>query len=136
VKIGFKPGSLELVLDRCIGTERTQLEVDGLEAAFQQGRSLSLEHVCTLTVQILRDCLQALDRSALSDHAPVPKLLMSPREQEVLHLVAEGLSSKVIGGQLFISPSTVNYHLTSIFNKLGVNTRAQAVASAAERDLL
>jgi NarL family two-component system response regulator YdfI len=54
----------------------------------------------------------------------------------VLRLVAEGLSSKVIGGQLFISPSTVNYHLTSIFNKLGVNTRAQAVAAAAERDLL
>jgi NarL family two-component system response regulator YdfI len=67
---------------------------------------------------------------------PDPQDLLTEREYEVLRLVAEGLSSKVIGGQLFISPSTVNYHLTSIFNKLGVNTRAQAVATAAERDLL
>jgi DNA-binding CsgD family transcriptional regulator len=54
----------------------------------------------------------------------------------VLRLVAQGLSSKAIGRQLFLAPSTVNYHLTSIFNKLAVNTRAQAVAVAAERNLL
>ena len=61
---------------------------------------------------------------------------LSEREQEVLRLVAQGLSSKAIGRQLFLSPSTVSYHLTSVFNKLGVNTRAQAVAVAAERGLL
>jgi DNA-binding NarL/FixJ family response regulator len=62
--------------------------------------------------------------------------LLSEREQEVLRLVAEGLSNKAIGRQLFISASTVNYHLTSIFNKLGVDTRAQAVAIAGRRSLL
>jgi DNA-binding NarL/FixJ family response regulator len=43
---------------------------------------------------------------------------------------------KAIGKELFISASTVSYHLTSIFNKLAVDTRAQAVAIAAQRGLL
>jgi DNA-binding CsgD family transcriptional regulator len=54
----------------------------------------------------------------------------------VLRLVAKGLSSKAIAQQLFIAPSTVNYNLNSIFHKLGVNSRAQAVAVAAQRGLL
>jgi DNA-binding NarL/FixJ family response regulator len=58
------------------------------------------------------------------------------REVEVLRLVAQGLSSKEIGRQLSLSPSTVNQHVRAIFNKLGVDTRAQAVAVAAQRGLL
>jgi DNA-binding CsgD family transcriptional regulator len=50
--------------------------------------------------------------------------------------VAEGHSSKAIGRQLFLSPSTVTHHLKAIFNKLTVDTRAQAVAVAARRGLL
>jgi DNA-binding CsgD family transcriptional regulator len=74
---------------------------------------------------------QSAQRSAGQHVSP-----LSAREAEVLRLVAEGLSSKEIGRRLFIAPSTVNYHLTSIFNKLGVDTRAQAVAVAARRNLL
>jgi DNA-binding NarL/FixJ family response regulator len=66
---------------------------------------------------------------------PHPDVL-SPREQEVLRLVAQGLPSKAIGQRLFISASTVNQHVSSIFQKLGVDTRAQAVAVAAQRGLL
>jgi DNA-binding CsgD family transcriptional regulator len=61
---------------------------------------------------------------------------LSAREQEVLRRVAQGLSSKAVGRQLFISASTVNQHLTSIFHKLGVTTRAQAVAVAVQQGLL
>jgi DNA-binding NarL/FixJ family response regulator len=61
---------------------------------------------------------------------------LTAREQEVLRLVAQGQANKAIARQLFIAPSTVNYHLTCIFNKLGVDTRAQAVAVAAQRGLL
>jgi DNA-binding CsgD family transcriptional regulator len=54
----------------------------------------------------------------------------------VLRLVAEGRSSKEIGHHLSLSPSTVNQYIKSIFNKLGADTRAQAVAMAAHRGLL
>jgi DNA-binding NarL/FixJ family response regulator len=58
------------------------------------------------------------------------------REAEVLRLVAQGYSSKEIGRRLFLSSSTVNHHIQSIFNKLGVDTRAQAVAAAGQQELL
>jgi DNA-binding CsgD family transcriptional regulator len=47
-----------------------------------------------------------------------------------LRLVAEGLTSGQIAAQLFLSPRTVDHHCTSVFNKLGVESRAQAVAVA------
>jgi DNA-binding CsgD family transcriptional regulator len=50
--------------------------------------------------------------------------------------VAQGLSSKLIARQLSIAYSTVNYHLATIFHKLAVDTRAQAVAVATQRGLL
>lgn len=62
--------------------------------------------------------------------------LLSPREQEVLLLVAEGLTNKQIAAKLIVAEGTVKYYVTSVFNKLGVDTRAQAVAVAAQRDLL
>jgi LuxR family maltose regulon positive regulatory protein len=48
----------------------------------------------------------------------------------VLRLVSEGGSNKEIARNLSVSPATVSFHLTSIFNKLGVSTRAHAVAIA------
>jgi len=55
---------------------------------------------------------------------------LTGREREVLQLVAQGLSNMQIGERLSISPSTVKYHLTSIFSKLGVSGRMEAVALA------
>ena len=62
--------------------------------------------------------------------------LLSEREREVLRLVAEGLSNKEIGRRLAISERTARFHVTSILNKLGASTRAQAVALATQRGLL
>ncbi|HEV2123091.1 MAG TPA: LuxR C-terminal-related transcriptional regulator [Chloroflexota bacterium] len=62
--------------------------------------------------------------------------LLSPREQEVLALVAEGLSNKEIARRLIVSESTAKYHVTSLFNKLGANTRAQVIARAAALGML
>jgi len=54
--------------------------------------------------------------------------LLAKRETEVARLVAEGLSNKQIGARLFISERTVDSHVRSILNKLGVNSRAQIAA--------
>ena len=62
--------------------------------------------------------------------------LLSAREQGVLRLVAAGLSNRQIAATLSISERTVKFHVTAIFNKLGADNRAQAVAIAAERGLL
>jgi len=55
---------------------------------------------------------------------------LTAREREVLSLLTEGLGPVEIGHSLFISPKTVATHVEHIYAKLGVHTRAQAVASA------
>ncbi|MEZ4522062.1 MAG: AAA family ATPase [Thermomicrobiales bacterium] len=61
---------------------------------------------------------------------------LSPRELEVLRLVARGMTDAEVGEQLFISPRTVGRHLRSVYNKLGVNSRTAASAFAYQHGLL
>ena len=61
---------------------------------------------------------------------------LSERERAVLRLVAAGLTSKQIARELTITERTVQFHVTGLLNKLGAESRAQAVAIAAERGLL
>jgi DNA-binding NarL/FixJ family response regulator len=61
---------------------------------------------------------------------------LSEREREVLRLVAEGQPTKQVARSLGITERTVKFHVNSIFHKLGAESRAQAVALAAQRGLL
>ena len=58
---------------------------------------------------------------------------MSRREREVADLVALGLTNKAIAAKLVISDRTVENHVSSVFHKLGVSTRAE-LAARAKRD--
>jgi DNA-binding NarL/FixJ family response regulator len=60
---------------------------------------------------------------------------LSPRELEVLNLIARGSTNKEAAAKLFISEATVKTHLLHVYAKLGVNDRAAAVAAAFERGL-
>jgi len=60
---------------------------------------------------------------------------LTPAEREVVRLVGEGLRNDAIAGRLFIAPGTVKVHLTHIFAKLGITTRAELAAQAASHDL-
>lgn len=62
--------------------------------------------------------------------------LLSPRELEVLRLIAQGLSNQEIGKRLFLALDTVKGHNRRIFEKLGVQRRTEAVARARELGLL
>lgn len=61
---------------------------------------------------------------------------LSEREIEVLRLIARGLSNRQIGGQLSITEKTVEHHVTHIYNKIGVSTRAGATLFAVQNYLL
>jgi DNA-binding NarL/FixJ family response regulator len=62
--------------------------------------------------------------------------LLTPREREVLRLLAEGLAADEIAKALFISKKTVGTHLEHIFTKLGVRSRGQAIAVAYRDELV
>ncbi|HKX18063.1 MAG TPA: response regulator transcription factor [bacterium] len=68
--------------------------------------------------------------------SPRRTMALSPRERAVLREVAAGRSTKQIARSLGITERTVKFHVSSIMNKLGAGTRAQAVAEAAKRGLL
>jgi DNA-binding NarL/FixJ family response regulator len=69
-------------------------------------------------------------------HAAAPVQPLTPREVEVLAMLAEGLANTSIAARLGISDHTVKTHVGAVFGKLGVSTRAEAVASAARLGLL
>lgn len=56
---------------------------------------------------------------------------LTARERQVLALVAAGVANKGIARALGVSPNTVKFHLASLFDKLEVGTRAEAIAAAA-----
>jgi DNA-binding NarL/FixJ family response regulator len=55
---------------------------------------------------------------------------LTERERQVLQLLAKGLTQTAIAAELYISPKTVGTHIQRILTKLGVHSRAEAVASA------
>lgn len=61
---------------------------------------------------------------------------LTPRELEVLRLVAQGLQNKEIAAELVISERTVKFHVSSIMGKLGAGNRTEAVALAAQQGLI
>ncbi|WP_410654165.1 response regulator [Amycolatopsis sp. lyj-112] len=91
----------------------------GIRAA-SRGETALAPQVAALLVGRMRD--------------PVPAL--SPRETEIVQLLAQGLINRQIAARLFISEATVKTHLVHIYDKLGVDSRAGAVAVATERRII
>ena len=70
------------------------------------------------------------------DEAKLAELAITPRELEILSLIAAGLSTREIAERVFVSENTVKTHSSRVFNKLGARRRTQAVQLAKEYRLL
>jgi DNA-binding CsgD family transcriptional regulator len=76
------------------------------------------------------------ERPFAPDDARRKELAITPREHEILVLIAEGLSTREIAERLFVSENTVKTHSSRLFDKLGVNRRVQAVQKGRELGLI
>jgi len=101
-----------------------------------KSQSISIERTIQELIELLVTCYQARKNDKQLPEVDEIGGSLSERELEVIRLVAEGLSGQEIAERLFITERTVRYHVNSIFNKLGANNRAQAVAIVSQLGLL
>lgn len=80
--------------------------------------------------------LSSMVADRLMTRVRTPRSSLTPRELEVLQLVAGGSSNREIGQELMLSEATVKSHLVHIYDKLGVRSRTSAVAAAREQGVL
>jgi len=84
---------------------------------------------------VLDDALGGMLPKPRDGSEPLPEPL-TPREQQVLDLLAEGLSNKAIAARLGISDHTAKFHVNSILGKLGADTRTEAIVQAVRLGLV
>jgi NarL family two-component system response regulator LiaR len=76
---------------------------------------------------VVREVMVPAPVEFVRDQARLQALAITPRELEVLELIAAGLSNKEIAEKVFVSENTVKTHLSRVFDKLGARRRTQAV---------
>ncbi|QBJ96989.1 LuxR family transcriptional regulator [Rhodococcus sp. ABRD24] len=111
--------------DECENLTRRALSDRAYESAVRQGAGLSLREIVTYAVdEQLPQARPATARAATD---------LTPREQEVADLVAQGLTNKAIAEQLVISQRTAQGHVEHVLAKLGFNSRTQIAAWVVEQ---
>lgn len=96
----------------------------------------AIEEVMRDTSWFSREVVERLSRRRGADEAARALSSLTPRERQVLSLVAQGLSDRQIAEGLGLALQTVRNYVSSIYGKVGVHTRAEAVVWARERGLL
>lgn len=87
-------------------------------------------------VVVVREVPSPEGRSFSVDEARIRTLGITPRELEILGLIAGGLSNREIAGRLFVSENTVKTHSSRLFDKLGAKRRTQAVQIGKQERLI
>ncbi len=124
-----------MMYESAIKDVHRQLGEREFAAAYERGRLMSPDQVLQERVSItplsLSPSTPVLRKIPKSDPAG-----LTPREVEVLRLVAMGMTNEQVANQLVISPRTVDTHLTSIYGKIGVSSRSAATRYAMEHHLV
>jgi predicted ATPase/DNA-binding CsgD family transcriptional regulator len=123
---------------RLVATIREQLGEKVFTAAKMEGMSMTPEQALSANEPAHME--SPFQAGSLSTASIKPKTAypagLTAREVEVLRLVAQGLTDAQVADRLVISPRTVNTHLTSIYNKLSVDTRTAASRFAVDQQLV
>jgi LuxR family maltose regulon positive regulatory protein len=133
---GVSPAYLDTLLAAFPRTEAPGLKIEFGAAAYQISNPQSFIQHEPSSRRIPMESSPASIPSVLS---PQPSALVEPlskREQEILALLAEGLTNAEIAQHMIISPQTVKVHTRNIYGKLGVSDRRQAVVKARALGLL
>ena len=85
---------------------------------------------------VVREVVAGSGGPFVRDERQVESLGLTPRELEVLELIAEGLSNREIAARAFVSENTVKTHSSRVFSKLGARRRTQAVQIGKELRLI
>lgn len=126
----FEAARVRLELARTLSAQgRTGTARSEARVASEALARLGARHECERTVALLRELEGGSGREGRLAG-------LTPREQEVLCLVAEGLGNQEIAGRLVVSEHTIHRHVANIRNKLGVSSRAAAATFAARHGLL
>ena len=142
--VDAKPVARVLLVNESVALEAVQVFDSGLSAVLPASASkgeiriaveAAAEGMLVLHPDVVAHAATSSTSSFHSSRSSFEQQL-SPRESEVLNLLAAGLGNKEIAWQLKISEHTVKFHVTSIFNKLNVSSRAEAVTVGVRRGLI
>ncbi|CAA9585886.1 MAG: hypothetical protein AVDCRST_MAG87-3948 [uncultured Thermomicrobiales bacterium] len=126
-------GSYLAYLGPALSSLRRTLGEEGFSEAFSAGRALPLP-VAIAEAVALADRPADIRRDAMPV-SPAEAFGLTPREGEILHLLAAGESNRAIAETLYISESTVARHVANVLGKLGVESRAKAAVVARRHGL-
>jgi DNA-binding NarL/FixJ family response regulator len=130
MKVSTEPPSIVIVSPRAAVRARLRaaLESDGVRVA---GEAETLDEA--IGIEPSADAF-VVERD--DDPDSLAPETLTPREREVLEWLAEGLTNGAIAARLGISDHTVKFHVASIYGKLGVSTRAEAIRRGLRRGFI
>jgi ATP/maltotriose-dependent transcriptional regulator MalT len=125
---------LQVIQYRWIVIEHSVEIYGGLVAAVfaSLGIWLGLKLTRKTETIVVREIMVPAPSNFVRDERKVESLGITPRELEILQLMAEGLSNKEIAERVFVSENTVKTHSSRVFDKLGARRRTQAVQRGKE----
>jgi Response regulator containing a CheY-like receiver domain and an HTH DNA-binding domain len=118
IKKSLKAGAISYILKNISGAKLVKTIKD-----VHRGKFVLSSHATKILLSELRE-------------ADSEKIKLTGREKEILAFIVEGLSNKEISKRLFLSNSTVQFHVSNILSKLGVSKRTEAVCLALKQKLV
>lgn len=122
-------------IEALVAPARAAMSAGAWAAAFAAGQALSLEQACAEAL-VAPAPEEAASSREQAQGVSLGAERLTRRELEVLRLLAQGWTDARIADELVISTRTVNHHVTAIYGKLAVSSRAAATRAALERGLL